>query len=139
MIVQQLIEKINREKVKIFDLQQNLNTYQTQKQGKPNQQNEILNYDSINLNDLQKFYSNTYNENTQLEEKIYSLVNKLNNEKEKIFDLKFNIECKVLTNTIQKFKINSYDAIAKTAIDTKQQNAMVLSEKPETNGLMTKL
>ena len=59
-----LIEKINKEKVKIFDLQQQLNSFNTLQNIVPK---EIKNYESINLNELVKTNDQLVNENKQIE------------------------------------------------------------------------
>jgi hypothetical protein len=123
-----LIEKNNREKVKIFDLQQKFNSLPVMQQ--PNDSG-VLGVDSTNLDELKNFLENIYMENKQLENKILALTKKISMEKAKIFDFKLHIECQALTNTIQKFKVNSYDAIAKTI--------EVQSDQSDRNGAMTKL
>lgn len=88
--LQILFEKLSKEKVKIFDLQQQQQTalaYQI-----PNQLIETINYDTINLNELQRNHEKLLSENKQIEDKIGSINEKINLEKQKIFELKSNIK-----------------------------------------------
>lgn len=73
-----MIEKINKEKVKIFDLQQQLNSLNPMLFN-PNQR-EIKSYENVNLNDLVKINDQLMYENKSME---------VDFNKNKIFDLTF--------------------------------------------------
>lgn len=62
-----LFEKLSKEKVKIFDLQQQQQVYQVPN---VNQTTEIINYETINLSDLQRNHEKVLNENKQIEVRV---------------------------------------------------------------------
>lgn len=91
-----LFEKLNKEKIKIFDLQQQLNILQP------------LNYDDTyetltaitNINELKLLNEQLELDNKTIDESINQLKLKINDEKDKIYQLKIKIQFETLKITL---------------------------------------
>jgi hypothetical protein len=88
--VQKLIERLNREKLLVNDLQQQIICHNS---------NDIVLMNLVENLSYEELVANEQlisNENKLLEERINLINKRINNEKEKIFELKLNINLKTI-------------------------------------------